>query len=242
MPRLISRTEFARIAGVSQAAITKACKGALAAACHGARIDVAHPAAQTYLERRGAKEPLPLSPAAARARTAPAKPPENGAAAPPAPTRPAKKLRGAPPELSPDPPAKEPVRLVAREVRDVSEVADMTIRQVVAKFGTVTAFKDWLAALRTIEDVREKNLRNAETDGNLISIRLVRTHVMGALESGNRRLLSDSPKTIVRQVYAAAKSDVPIEEVEHLVREIISSQLKPMKDAAAKSLRGHPPA
>ncbi len=232
MARLISRTEFARIANVTQAAITKACNGRLSAACHGVRIDVAHAAAQAYLAHR-------LGADAARGQPGQPKTPVNGAAAPPAPTGPGRNGSAAPPAVGPATGGKEPVRLVSREVTNINDVADMTIRQVVSKFGTVTAFKDWLGALRTIEEVREKNLRNAETDGNLISIRLVQTHVMGALESGYRRLLTDSPKTIARQVYAAAKADVPIEDAENLVRESISSQLKPMKDAAAKSLRGH---
>jgi hypothetical protein len=237
MSRLISRTELARMAGVTQAAVTKACKGPLRGACEGVRIDASHESVQAYLAKHGAQEPPQLAAETAHARTSSPKKPPTNAAAPTGSAKGAKSERATPPGVSPSTGAREPVRLVAREVRDVSEVADMTIRQVVQKFGTVTAFKDWLAALRTIEEVREKNLRNAETDGNLISVRLVRTHVMGAIESGNRRLLSDSPKTIARMVYAAAHSQKPIEEAEKMVRDIISSQLKPMKDAAARTLR-----
>lgn len=51
--RLVTRSELARIAGVSPAAITKACKAGLASARVGALIDLDADAAQTYLANRG---------------------------------------------------------------------------------------------------------------------------------------------------------------------------------------------
>lgn len=240
MERILTRAEFSRLAGVTKQAVGKACRAQLAPACVGKRIDGTHPAAQAYLEQHGQELPEELDRVearAARARPAKAKAAQPAAGAPPSPPRAPPSPPSAPPSPGPAPPGKEPVRVVAREVSDVSAVADMTIRQVVEKFGTVTAFKDWLQALRTIEDVREKNLRNAETDGNLISVHLVKTHVMGAIEQAFRRLLTDAAKTIARRLYSAAKSGVPIEDAEQLVRDIISSQLKPIKDASARTLR-----
>src|SRR5690606_8499244 len=64
------------------------------------------------------------------------------------------------------------------------------------RFGLESAFKDWLDALKKIEEIREKRLKNEALEGNLIERELVKTHVFGAIESGNRRLLSDTPKTI----------------------------------------------
>jgi hypothetical protein len=238
--RLYSRTEFARMANITKQAISKACRNQLAPACDGKRINAAHPAAVEYLARHGTSARTPLDGIARRSDRAEPDPPigpGRAAAPPPDPVHSAQH----PDETGqPLPPRRDPskaVRLVSREVRDVNEVADMTIREVVAKFGTVTAFRDWLMSLKKIEDVREKNLRNAEINGKLISIELVRTHVMGAIESMNRRLLADTPKTLARRLYAAAKSDVPIEEAERMTREIISSQLRPMADTAARVLR-----
>lgn len=45
----ISRSQFAKMAKVSPAAITKACDGRLKAACYGKRIDISTIAAQEYL-------------------------------------------------------------------------------------------------------------------------------------------------------------------------------------------------
>lgn len=235
MERLYTREEFARLAGVTPQAVGKACrKGVLGpAAAAGYRVDIAHPAAVEYLKLHGVTPPVPLDERPARAPTGSRKPRPAAAAAPPDPPKTPTGSAATPPAPGP----KKPVRVVSREVENLDAVADMTIREVVANFGTVTAFRDWLHSLKTIEFVREKNLRNAETDGNLISTRLVKNHVLGAIESGNRRLLTDSPKTITRRCYAAARSDVPMEEAEQMVREIISAHLKASKDAAARTLR-----
>lgn len=89
--RLISRTDLARMAGVSQTAITKQCKRTLAAALVGDRIDLDHPAVQAYLAAHGrsdAAPPVTTKPTTrtARAPTTGAKRARAGTAAPPPPT------------------------------------------------------------------------------------------------------------------------------------------------------------
>ncbi len=57
--RLITRANFAALAEVTKAAITKACKNGLAEACDGDQIDLSHPATQAYLKKHNVKlEPL----------------------------------------------------------------------------------------------------------------------------------------------------------------------------------------
>ncbi|HET9954162.1 MAG TPA: hypothetical protein VFQ61_06650 [Polyangiaceae bacterium] len=235
--RLYTRTEFARIVGVTKQAIGQACNGKLGEACVGKRINIEHAAAKEYLALHGAKAPKHLDEDSAPAQSKASKRAQTKPAGQPTTAAPSKKQTAAPPQQSSDPVGKGPVRLIYREVNDLNEIADMTLRQIGAAFGTVTGFRDWLEARRKLEELREKELRNAEADGKLISIKLVRTHVFGAIESGNRRLLTDSPKTITRRLYAAARSDVPMEEAEQMVREIISSQLKPVKETAVRVLR-----
>lgn len=50
--RLIGRTEFAKLAKVSPPAVTKACESSLQPAVIGKRIDLDHPAAKLYLEKK----------------------------------------------------------------------------------------------------------------------------------------------------------------------------------------------
>ena len=191
MPRLVSRAELARIAGVSRATVTELCKqGSLVDAVEGKHVDLDHPAARAYLERRG---------------------------------------------VSP-----EDISSLANfgegSSEDLAELASI-LSPLTERFGTEPAFKEWLDALKKIEEIREKRLKNEALEGELISRELVKTHVFGAIESSNRRLLSDTPKTIARRLYAAAKADEPVEEAEKVVRELISSQLRPVKDTAARVLR-----
>lgn len=49
----ISRAGLARLAACSKPNITLRCRGELAPACVGLRVDLRHPAAVRYLERRG---------------------------------------------------------------------------------------------------------------------------------------------------------------------------------------------
>lgn len=230
MARLVSRSELARIAKVSPAAITKACKTQLAPACVGKRIDLDHAATTQYLRAKGISDPAP---------TSSSNPTKNHATNPTAVRRRPKKT--ADPEHAPGPRSdggmEDPASEEVEGEEDPEHFLSLTLAQIVERFGTKTGFKDWLVARKTIADIREKELKSDETEGRLIDRELVKTHVFGAIEAGNRRLLGDSPKTIARRLYALAKSGAPVEEAEKVVREIISSQLKPVKTTAARVLR-----
>jgi len=211
MPKMVARAELARLAGVSAAAITKACKGQLRDACEGKRVDLEHEAVRRYLEGKGVRgdttpdEPGPASEQASAV---------SGARA-----------------------QRFVTSLEHLEQSDIDGMEDLTLRELTDKFGTVTAFKDWLDARKKISDIREKDLKNAEVEGTLISRELVEHHVFGAIENANRQLLSDSPKTITRRLFAMARSGAPPEEAERVVRDIVSSQLRPVKATAARVLR-----
>lgn len=232
-PHPIPRSEAARLGGVTKGAITAATKpgGALApAALASGRLNASHPRFKAWLQRRRTRAAAQAAPSEMRkfGPSDPTSAANSGSTEGPPPTEP----RPASPQK------KGSFRVIGGDIRDVAEISEMTIRQVVRRWGTVTEFKDWLDATKALETIREKNLRNAETEGNLISKKLIVTHVMGALEAGNRRLLSDTPKTMARRLYAAARADVPIEEAEQMVREIIGSHLRPVKEGAVRLLRG----
>lgn len=214
MPRPISRAELARTKGVSGAAITKACKTKLADAClPGGRIDLDHPAVQAYL-------------GSAVAIDAPT-PPEQ-----PSKTKP--ELRAA---RARQPRREQPTPAAPSAGADEKPLEELTVREVAERFGTTQAFKDYLDALKKVVDIREKDLKNDETEGRLIERELVKTHVFGAIEAANRRLLTDAPKTVSRRIYALAKSGATLEEAEKTVREILSSTIAPVKATASRVLR-----
>ena len=113
----------------------------------------------------------------------------------------------------------------------------MILRGLAEKHGAKRGFRDWLDALKRREEIRKLRLDNEETEGRLINRDLVAKHVFGAIEAVNRRLLVDVPKSAALRVYAASSSGQPVEEGERIIREIIGSQLKPLKANAARVLR-----
>ncbi len=217
MARFITRAELSRLAGVSDVAISKACKATLAAACEGKRVDVDHSDVVAYLKSKGRKPPkvgaAPTTPSAVRARA------------------PSVVLSGRP--RSADPP---PATTVPGSDDDIEQLADL-IRPLLERFGTEQRFKDFLASLKTIEEIRGKRLDNEENEGRLIERELVSKHIFSALESLNKRLLTDVVSTITQRLYGAVKSGVSLEEAKEMVRDIISAQLKPVKTTAARVLR-----
>lgn len=243
MARLTTRSDLARRAGVSPTAITKLCKTKLGPGCVGKRIDLDHPVVVAYLEGKG-KDAGPTKtagppPERKRKPTAGRPPSEKGeeSAQPPRRRGPRKgssrSSSGA--DDGPAPNAAELAREVTGE--EIEAYSHLSLDELVERFGTAIAFRDWLDARKKISEIREKDLKNDETEGRLIERELVRTHIFGAIEAGNRRLLGDAPKTIARRLYALAKSGAPIEEAEGVVREIMASQLKPVKATAARVLR-----
>lgn len=236
MARLISRALFARQCGVSKPAITNACKKQLAAACVGNLIDVDHEAARAYMAAKNVRLGEMLGPA--RAPTAPAK---AGRAAAAKPTR----IRKGHTPARPSPPAVRRSPVAPDGQSSSPDGSDDDIAQLAAqlkplldhRFGTHTMLKEWLESLKNIEAIREKRLKNAATEGDLISRDLVKTHVFGAFESTFKRLLADSPKTITSKIFNLARAGGSAEEGERIMRDELGSQLKPLKAALVRNLR-----
>jgi hypothetical protein len=220
--------------------VTQAVKrGTLAkAVLPGGRLDAAHPDFIAWLSA-GAKTkstgpaqkktPAPTAPRPKKPRAAPP---------PPQPKRRGRSAKRAEQQLPEDlePGEAWPPPSGAASDEDLADLAS-ALAPLVARFGTHREFGDWLERLKRIEEIREKRLKNEETEGTLIERDLVATHLFGAIEAANRRLLGDAPKTIARVVYGHANSGDDIEKAEKAVREMIGAQLKPVKDHAARALR-----
>lgn len=246
--RLVSRAELARLVGVSKPAITQHCDSAkLRAACHGTRVDLDHPLVAAYFAARGKELPpaLPETPKPKSARRADVAPPSPQKPRPPAlPAPPAEPKRGrgrprAPTSEDPDEDVghmRPPPGVVEGSSEDLKDLTELLL-PLVERFGTDTRFADWLSSLKDIELIREKRLKNGETEGGLISRELVKTFVFGAIEAANKRLLGDAAKTIASKVYNSTRAKGTLEEAQRLVRDEISKQLKPLKTTAARHLR-----
>ena len=210
MTQLVSRSEMARQAGVSAAAVTKVCKTLLAAACVGKRIDLEHQAAIEYLKNRA-----PASTAKAVVK---------GHAAANL-TKKTDRSR---------PGGDDPLQNIPEDIRQFSHLslADLCI-----KFGTDTAFVDWLKATKAIEDIHEKRLKNAEKEGELIARRIVQVGILDVLDGAWTRMLTDGAKTIAVRTAALVKSGATPVELEDLVSHQLSTFIKPTKSKMARAIR-----
>ncbi|MFK5915346.1 MAG: hypothetical protein QM484_13325 [Woeseiaceae bacterium] len=196
MRKLVSRSEFARMAGITPGGVTKACKKILAPATVGKRIDANHPAAIAYIKNRTGDTTT-----------------VNGWNA-----------------------RNELKKQAALEALKNESYADMSLREVVKKHGTDIAFSDWLRAVKLIEDISEKRLKNSQTKSELVSRHLVKNCLVEPFEALHKRLVTDGTKVIVSHVITMSEVDHSVEMCERLIAVQISSYIKQMKCEALKML------
>ena len=212
--RLIKKIEFAEQAGVSRAAVTKACDAALKAAVVGKLIDVDHPDAVAYIKSKRDKKTKP-----------PAKKPRKAAAKPKPKT-----------VAAPEPP-EDDERSHFSEDDDIRDVLHLTLGQIVERHGTSTQFKAWIDAKKTIVDVQTKVVKLAVLEGTLVSRGIVKVGVIDPIDAAHRKLLTDGAKTIARRVTAMNSGGRPLEDCEDFVKDQISSFIRPMKAKIKRSLK-----
>ena len=247
--RILSRAEFARAAGVSRAAVTKWLSGPGAAAAHsdGALegVDLDAPAAAAFLAKhkaRGARRKGEArSDGAAPSTTVSL---QLAAAAPPASPKPGRRSASAPTTPAPAEPGPvkpSPKRGALAPALDEAgysdELGELTLREIVSRFGTVPQYETLLGAYAKKEQARKTRLDNEKTEGSLISRELVKAHVFGAIDGAFKRLLGDTAKTIALRLGPHIKAGGNTEDAEKIARELIASQLKPLKKTAVRVLQ-----
>lgn len=206
--QLTTKASFARLAGVSAAAITKACKTILAPAMVGKRIDMNHKAAKTYLsgsesnQRQtieildpGEKKPHVRGHSAARELKKRGTDTDNAFTVP----------------------------------ENIQAFADMSLRDVIAQFGTDVRFLDWLRATKEIEMINERRIKNAKAAGELVHRDLVKAGVIDPVDAALMKLLTDGSKTITRRATAMHDAGRDLKDIEEFVKDQISSFIRPMK-------------
>lgn len=239
MPRkLITKAKLAEIAGVSRAAVTKACAGALADAVDGKKIDLDHPKVAEWLgkaqKRKINKQPTTV------AKTA-KKPPLESVSELPDEKLTASAAGGADAAARTDGlvglgeiMASMNLGGVKPDDFDVDSLADMTVREVCMRFGTFEQFKDLLKARETIEVIKLKEVQAAEKRGEYISRDLVSKHVIPMVDNAFARLVEDTPETLAGLSLALAQSSGSKMELADLIRANIT---KILKDVKANSVR-----
>jgi len=216
--RLIKKTEFAEQAGVSRAAVTKACDKALAAAVAGKLIDIDHPDAVAYIQSKRAKKTK-----------TPAKKPTKPRAKITTKKKPVVKTAAAV-----EPPDEESH---FSEDDEIKNVLHLTLAEIVERHGTSGQFKTWVDAKKIIIDIQTRIVKLAQLEGTLVSRDLVKVGVIEPIDAAHRKLLTDGAKTIARRVTAMTSGGRPLEDCEAFVKDQIASFIRPMKAKIARSLK-----
>lgn len=272
--KLINRAKFAEMAGVSAAAVTRACKNILEAAVVGNRINMNHPDAEAYLEKHAPKDVIasgfdPLYEEAARAclsanRFSLRFVKDTVKVGTKRGQRIVEQLKAAgiipkPGELPKqiEPKSERVVRghAAKNETKktealaninhgptlheipaDIEKFADMTLRELIQRYGSDVAFADWLKATKIIEEINAKRLKNAETRGELVNRERVRLGVIEPINTAHVQLMTDGAKTIARRATTLHAAGESVEDIEKYIVELIASFIRPVKAKITKAL------
>lgn len=259
---LISRSAFSRLCEVSPGTVTRACLTHLKPAVSGKRIDLNHPNAQLFKNKHLGTDNTEYnmvlkacikggrwSESYIRRTCRIGKPKTQrhiarmvsegvyGGGTPlPITTLPPKSYtRGR--ESAKDARKSQTVDTETEIPENIQAFADMTLREIITRFGTDTAFVDYLAALKSIDGITTLRLKNATSEGKLISRDLVETGLVARIEGLFTKLLTDGSKTLAYRVHAMVKSGSDAGEVETYISGAMTNFIKPTKVKMAKVLR-----
>ena len=219
---IVRTSEFADRLGVGRSTISQAMKGPLAAAKVGrGQIDDTHPCISAYVEStRKRKQNYDVG-KIPRGR----KPNEQNPKATEKKHSTDAKLEA----LKTDHLTDEQVERLLQELpRDIREIADMSLRDVIRAHGTAPALREYVTAVKYMEQTYKLHLENSVKEGELVARALLEA-VIGAIDGSNKKLLGDGSKTIARRSQQKSLGGEPSELIEIFVRDTISKYLETAK-------------
>lgn len=114
--------------------------------------------------------------------------------------------------------------------------ADMTLREILRKFGTHTAFADWLKSVKEMEIIEEKRVKVDAARGKLVDRLIVKKGVVDVTDEMCVKILTDGSKTIGARAHMMATGGSDPLEIEEFVRATLTKFLKPAVDKMVRSL------
>lgn len=130
----------------------------------------------------------------------------------------------------------DPEAMLLEIPEDITAFADMSLRELVTRFGTDIRFLDWLKSIKMIEDINEKRLKNAVAKGELVSRDLVKLGIIDPIESAHIKLLTDGAKTIARRATAMHSAERSLDDIEKFVKDQVTSFIRPIKAKVARTM------
>ena len=220
MSNLISKAELARRANVSRMAITKAAKAQLADAVVGKKINADHPLVIEWIKSHNPN----AAPVPAPAPTAKKKSKKKTTA---------KKKPTAKPKSKPA--AANPVPITVGGY-DIEGLEDLTLREIVMRYGSIDGFKRYVESLKSISDFNLRDMKMKTHRGQLIQRDLVIGALVPLIDVAYQRLVSDVPSSITQQVIARVEGggEDMVGDCEKIIRDAVSRVLKNTKNSVMK--------
>lgn len=133
-----------------------------------------------------------------------------------------------------------PPKLEPREVKvvlktlpdDIRALVDWKLIDLIEHFGTSAYLREFVRAVKEIESVHEKRIKNAKDEGTVVSRDLIRRGVIEPFDLCFKRLLGDGARTIATRVAAMVNAGESIEACERFVSGKLSDFIKNAKTMA----------
>jgi len=206
MKKLITQSEFSRLAGCTPQAVHNLIGKRLKDAMHGHRIDPSHPIAVAYLRERATVKSLQRKPAACRGISA---------------TVLAEILRVCP---------------TARGGAQMGLIAGLSVQQVVEVLPLNKGVADHVRILRRIEEVAMIQLKIDEKESELAPREMVAFQICSMLDDLTQRADKSMPSAIAARAFALASNGAPLEDVEAMARLIVTQHLKGYAGSAKSNM------
>ena len=119
------------------------------------------------------------------------------------------------------------------------EIEDLTVKEVVERYGGMIGFKNFVDALRSMSDWKAKETKYQEIRGKLVSINPVADSLFSILNTCLRWIVGEYPVSITDRLIAIAKSDRDTARIEiiELQEEELSKRIKETKEDVTRKLR-----
>ena len=115
---------------------------------------------------------------------------------------------------------------------------DKSLLEIVKEHGSQVQFEGWLRSAKLMEEVRDKQTRNFEREGELVPRSLVKQAVIIPYDAAHKALLNDVSKTIAARAHAMAKAGGTVAEVERFVVDTITKTLERATRDVMQALEG----
>ena len=229
--RLFSAARVGEFAGVTRQYISGLCKNQFPDAKVGTKVNINHPGIKEFLESKGVDVNAHLKAAAERTSHLAKKSVSQRE------TKAQVRLDKIKTDSVAGVSSTDPNEVPRPNDIPVSGYTHMTLHEISMIHGTNEEFKQWLAARKTQEEVIERELKNKQRLGEVISREFVEKNIFGLIEELMSRLLVDAPNNLVSRVYAHKEAGDSKEEAAETIRRELGKLAKATKTQVEKRMK-----